>query len=98
MRRVGESLHAFGLVASNIAQKASWNPVGVEPIHWKPAHINSGSPVSGTNQKRTLVRSKWYDSNKKGGTRAGTPHPRSFLGGVYELHVAAGDVVTVCMK
>jgi len=39
------------------ARKASWNPAGVEPVHLKLAHIDSGSHVSGTNQKFTVVRS-----------------------------------------
>jgi len=30
-------------LASLAARKASSNPAGVEPVHWKPADINPGS-------------------------------------------------------
>ena len=33
------------------ARNASWNPVGVEPIHRKPADIEPGSLMSGTYRK-----------------------------------------------
>ena len=39
------------------ARKASWNPTGVDPIHWKPADIDPGLLISGTNKKCTLFRS-----------------------------------------
>jgi len=32
-------------------RKPSWNPVGVEPIHRKPADIEPGSLMSGTYRK-----------------------------------------------
>jgi len=30
------------------ARKASWNPAGVESVHWKLAHIDPSSHLSGT--------------------------------------------------
>jgi len=50
---------------SHAARKSFWNPVGVEPVHWKLAHIDLGSRVSGTNRERTPVRSSWNKSNKR---------------------------------
>jgi len=49
----------------NPARKASWNPAGVNPVHWKTAEINPDSLQMGTNEKCTLVRSKWYKSHTK---------------------------------
>ena len=37
-------------------QKASWNPAGVEPVHWKLAHIETGLRVSGAHGEKTLAR------------------------------------------
>ena len=42
------------IIISETARKASWTQAGVEPIHWKLAHVGSGSRVSGTNRKMTL--------------------------------------------
>jgi len=39
------------------SRKASWNPAGVDPIHWKPVDIDPGSLLSGTHEKCALVRS-----------------------------------------
>ena len=38
-------------------RKASWNQAGVEPVHWKQAHIETRSRVGGKNQEWTLVLS-----------------------------------------
>ena len=35
----------------HIRRKASWNPEGVEPVHWKSADIHPGSLNSGTTRK-----------------------------------------------
>ena len=39
--------------STRAARKASWNPAGVEPIHWILAYIDPGSRVSGTNRETT---------------------------------------------
>ena len=41
-------------------RKPSCNPAGVEPVHWKLAHIEPGSRLSGTNQEWTLALSSVF--------------------------------------
>jgi len=36
------------------AQKASWNPSGVEPVQWKSAGFDPDSVISGANQECAL--------------------------------------------
>jgi len=64
--------------ARQFARKSSWNPAGVESVHWKPADINSGS--------LKLVEITKYFSTElqiKQKTERGVEPPlsRSFLGG-----------------
>jgi len=47
------------------ARKTSWNPAGVNPVHWIPSVVNPGSLVSGTNRQCTSVRSWCHKSNKR---------------------------------
>ena len=49
-------------------REASWNPAGVEPVHWKRARMDPGSRVNGTNRERTLVWGEWYKSDQSRGT------------------------------
>jgi len=55
-RGLAHTCHMIG--SGSAARKALWNPACVEVAHWKLAHIDPGSRVSGTNQKRTLIRSQ----------------------------------------
>jgi len=52
-RSLGTCLHT----CSNhyAARTASCNPAGVEPVHWKPAHVDMDS---GTNQTCSLVQTR----------------------------------------
>jgi len=52
--------------------KASWDPAGVECVHWKQAHIDPGSRVSKLNREWTLVPSEWYKSDKRRDTGSKT--------------------------
>ena len=47
------------------ARKTSWNPAGVNPVHWIPSVVNPGLLVSGTNRQCTSVRSWCHKSNKR---------------------------------
>jgi len=47
------------------AQKACWNPAGVEPVYCRPVDVDPGALISGTYRNRTLVPSQWYKSNKR---------------------------------
>ena len=62
-------------------RKASWNPAGVEPVHWKQADIDPGSlkwaKIGEYISSELMVRIK---QNRVYGVE--TPLPRSFLGGV----------------
>jgi len=60
-------------------RKASWNPGGVEPIHWKLAHIEPSSRISGTHQKYTLV-SKFIVQIKQKGDTGVDPASKKLLG------------------
>ena len=44
------------------AQKACWNPAGVEPVYCRPLDVDPGALISGTYRNRTLVLSQWYKS------------------------------------
>jgi len=63
---------SIGLFLARAARQAFWNLAGVEPIHWKLAHIDPGSRVSGTNRERSLFRSQWYKANKRRDTGSKT--------------------------
>jgi len=71
-RGLAHTCHMIG--SASAARKALWNPACVELVHWKLAHIDPGSRVSGTNQIKKLVRSQWNKSNKKTGNGVETPH------------------------
>ena len=47
------------------ARKFSWNPAGVEPVHWKVAHIDSRVSFA-----LCVTSGTWVE----------TPHQRSCLG------------------
>jgi len=62
------------------ARQTAWNPVGVEPIHWKPADINPGSLTWVT--KRIALYFRANGTNQpKGEYGVDNLLPRSFLGG-----------------
>ena len=61
------------------ARKASWNPTGVEPIHYKPANIDPGTLSSGTNRKVRLFRIHGTNQTK-GCIRGRGPTSKSFSG------------------
>jgi len=75
---------------SYTARKTSWNPAGVEPVHWKLVHMNPGARVSGTNWKSTLEQSWWYKSNKW--VYMGSK-PR-----IHEASWAVHHVIYICFK
>jgi len=62
------------------ARKASWNPAGVEPVHWKPADINPGA-LKWVKIKMHVSSELMVQIKQKGVHRIETPLPRSFLGG-----------------
>jgi len=75
-----------GMCAYTSTRKASWNLVGVEPVHRKPADINPGS------LKWVIIR-KYFSSElmvqikQKGVYGVETLLPRNFLGG--RTHILA---------
>ena len=50
---------------AQFARESSRNPVGVEPVLWKPSNIDPGSLISDTNRESNVVWSQWYKSNKR---------------------------------
>ena len=53
------------MFASNPAPKASWNPAGVEPVHWKPADSTTALSLMILIGNVRLLLSEWYKSKKK---------------------------------
>ena len=43
---------------AQFARESAWNPVGVEPVLWKPLNMDPGSLISGTNRESNLVWSQ----------------------------------------
>ena len=66
------------------ARKKSWNPAGVEPVHWKLAHIDLAHVL--VVQIRNELEFGVNGTNpRKGHKGVEIPHPRSFLGGHYKV-------------
>jgi len=68
------------IIIPETARKASWTQAGVEPIHWKLAHVGSGSRVSGTNRKMTLKFGLNGINQTKDGIRGRKPAAKKLLG------------------
>jgi len=62
------------------ARKASWNPAGVEPVHWKPENIITGSLTSGTHRENNLIHLGVNDTKKKKDIRGWKPASKKILG------------------
>ena len=66
----------------HIARKASWNPAGVEPIHWKPEDLDPGSPIV-------------VQINLKGVYGVAIPPKRSFWCGICDMIISI-IIVSCC--
>ena len=69
-----------GVKRPRTARKASWNPAGIEPVHWKPADINPSS-LKWVKIKVHVSSELLVQIKQKRVHGVENPLPRSFLGG-----------------